>query len=131
VQSSGATTFVHRIVKNGADGHCELDPSQPATRSGRAYPGERFDNGVIAFQPSAGAYDPRAVLRLTSTSSTPKLFFNAGDVVSTILRGVMPVDLRYSAVDNRMYVLDVTTRGLMPVPLDPMPLTLDLSYSIQ
>jgi hypothetical protein len=30
-----------------------------------------------------------------------------------------------------MYVLDVTSRGLMPVPLDPMPTTLDLSYSIQ
>jgi hypothetical protein len=131
VKSSGATSFVHRIKKNGADGHCEIDPSLPETSNGRAYPGKRFDNGVIAFQPSAGDYDPRAVLRLTSSSSTPKLFFNAGDVVSTILRGVMPVDVRYSAVDNRMYVLDVTTRGLMPVPLDPMPLTLDLSYSIQ
>ena len=131
VVQNGRIGFAHRILKNAGSGHCELDKSLPETRTGRAYPGKRFDNGLIAFQPSAGDYDPLAVLDLASTSNTPKMFFYASDVVSTRLSGVMPIDIKYSAADNRMYVLDVTTRGLMPVPLDPMPQTLDLSYSIQ
>lgn len=131
IVQGGRNGFQHRIVKNAGSGHCEIDPSLPETHVGRAYPGKRFDNGLVAFQPSAGDYDPLAVLSLTSSTNTVKMFFNASDIISTRLSGVMPVDIKYSAADNRMYVLDVTTRGLMPVPLDPMPQSLDPSYCIQ
>lgn len=132
VTSAGRVGFQHRVIRNANDrDRCQNDPTQPATRTSRAYPGMRFDNELIAFQLRAGPYDGKTLLRISSGNSAPKLFLNGAETGSGPVRGVMPVDLRYSPLDNRLYVLDITSRGLMPAPLDPMPYAVSISESIQ
>lgn len=122
VQSSGTLGFQHRVIEDPSTHHCQNDPAADARHVGRARPGEAFDNGLIAFKPSRGNFDPLVLLQLSSISNTPKLILNAADVGGTsLLRGVMPVDVRYNPGDQSLYVVDITLRGLLPVSLDPMP----------
>lgn len=132
VRSSGSVAFQHRVISNASDhDRCQNDPKQPSTRTSRAYPGRVFDNGLISFELKAGSYDPAALFRIIPTDGAPKLWLNGGDTGAGVLQGVMPVALSYMPYDNRLYVLDITTRGLMPVPLDPMPYSVITTDAIQ
>ena len=132
VQSSGNLGFQHHVVRQPDTGRCRNDSSKDARLTGRARAGVRFDNGLIAFQPSAGTYDPSATLRLIGLSNTPKLLLNASDLgASGLVRGVMPVDLGYSAVTETLYTIDITVRGLIPLTFDPMLGTVSYEYTVQ
>jgi hypothetical protein len=132
VRSSGSVGFQHRVIRNPKDhDRCQNDPKQPSTRTSRAYPGLLFDNGLISFKLHTGSYDPAALLRITSANDALKLWLNGADTGAGAVRGVMPIALRYSPLDNHLYVLDITSRGLMPVPLDPMPIAIITTDSIQ
>ena len=133
VISDGRMGFQHRVIAKGDDhDRCQNDPAQPSTRTGRAYPGIRFDNELIAFQLRPGSYERQTALSIGNVgTSAAKLVLNGAETGSGPTRGVMPVDLRYSPLDNRLYVLDITTRGLMPTPLDPMPYVVPVNESIQ
>jgi len=122
VQGSGTIGFQHRVIEDPSTRGCRNDPSGDEKRTGRARPGVVFDNGLISFQPRVGNFDPKTLLRLSSVSNTPKLVLNASDIGGTsLLRGVMPVDIHYNPGDRTLYVVDITVRGLLPVSLDPMP----------
>jgi hypothetical protein len=34
---------------------------------------------------------------------------------------VVPTQLRYEAIGERLYLIDIHSRGLVPIPLDPFP----------
>jgi hypothetical protein len=132
VRSQGQVPFQHRVVRNANDhDRCQNDPKQPSTRTSRAYPNQVFDNGLISFKLSPGSYDRDALLRIIPVNGAPKLWMNAADTGAGLVQGVMPIALRYIAYDNHLYVLDITTRGLMPVPLDPMPIAVFAADSVQ
>jgi hypothetical protein len=121
VRDLGSLGFRHRVIAEPGSGHCANDPAQDPKVTGRARPGELYDNGLIAFQPRAGNFSPLTVLTLASGSNAQKLFVRAADATgSTGWQGVMPVDLRYSSTDQRLYVVDSTVRGLMRVSLNPV-----------
>ncbi|MET0386702.1 MAG: hypothetical protein ABW321_12125, partial [Polyangiales bacterium] len=106
--------------------------SPNARRSGRARPGVPFDNGLIAFQVVDGTYDRLTTLRLTSSTTTPKLYLDGSNVgPTTPLFGVMPVDMRYSYTDQTLYIVDITARGLLPLSFDTMPTSLSSASTIR
>jgi hypothetical protein len=37
------------------------------------------------------------------------------------IHGVLPVQLKYNDIDQRLYVVDITLRGLIPISLDNFP----------
>jgi hypothetical protein len=121
VRDLGALGFRHRVIAQPDTGRCVNDETQDAKRSSRARKGELYDNGLIAFQPRAGNFAPFTSLTLASGSNAPKLFVRTADPSGTSgWQGVMPIDLRYSPTDERLYVVDSTARGLMRVTLDPV-----------
>jgi hypothetical protein len=128
VLGAGDTSFQHRVIRNADSGRCQVDETQDARHSGRAYTGEQFDNGFISFKTKTGTADPGTLLRLTSASNTPKLLFDVGELSTGEVRGVMPVDLKFSPIAQQLFVVDITARGLVVVPLSPMPRAVDTSF---
>jgi hypothetical protein len=115
--------FVHRVHAD-ADGRCAIDASIDPLRNGRALMGCTFRNHAVAFRirkpaglrPTAGL-----TLRVQTVSPATQLFLDAKSVG---LSGatVVPAELRYSGVDQRLYLVDTQDRGLIPIPLNPFPL---------
>jgi DNA-binding beta-propeller fold protein YncE len=124
--------FQHHVVADSESGRCRNDPAQSNQPTGRARKGRKFDNGLIAFQLKEGNYARLAALRLFGSSNAPKLRVSAGDFSgSTNWQGVMPVDLRYSPIDQRLYIVDITARGLMRLALNPMSSSLSSTETVQ
>jgi hypothetical protein len=120
--------FMHRVIRDATSGRCVIDDKQPANHSGRAYDGEVFDNGYVSFQTLRPPTEPTTRLRLRSGSATPKLILDASQVSGGVLYGVTPVALQYSDLDQSLYVVDETVRGLIPVPLSAFPRAILTSY---
>lgn len=114
--------FVHPVVRR-KDGRCAVPPDADRLRTGRAYAEQTFQNGRIALVPRGAAEnepDPRleSGVGFRLISPARKLEFDATQVrYGSSL--VMPADLRYSDVDRRLYLIDILSRGLVPIPLDP------------
>jgi hypothetical protein len=53
---------------------------------------------------------------------------DATAVSDGVVHGVLPVQLKYSDVDQSLYVVDITTRGLIPAPLATFPSAVLTSY---
>jgi hypothetical protein len=127
VVGAGGTSFRHRVIKNDA-GRCVNDMSKDARLTARAYTATQFDNGFVSFKTKPGNPEANTLLRITSASNTPKLIFDAAEISTGELRGVMPVDLKYNPIDQQLYIVDITARGLIVVPLAPMPRAVALSF---
>lgn len=124
--------FMHRVIAQGDSGHCVNDPSQDPRRTGRALRDAVFDNGFLAFRPKAGSFATQTVLQLLSSTSVPPLLLTAADPSGTSSwQGVMPVQLRYSPIDQHLYIVDITARGLMRVSLDPLSSSVSAADDIQ
>lgn len=114
--------FVHRVKAEDGSGHCVQDAAQDVRRTGRAYENQPFDNGSVTFQlrPAAGLppkIDTTLLLRLIET--TPKTVLNASVSVNTQIVASIPVDLKWSQDDQTLYMVDVASRGLLPITVDP------------
>jgi hypothetical protein len=113
--------FLHPVTRNAA-GRCVVDAEADPLRIGRAYANQLFQNGRIAFTPRAQFEgEPRpgvgAGVRFTIVSPASKVVFDA-----LLPRAyVLPAQLRYSDLDRTLYLVDLHSRGLMPIPLDPIP----------
>lgn len=115
--------FVHRVVAEEGTGHCVQDASQGPRLTGRAHENEPFDNGHVTFQIRGGGppkLDTTLVLALLS--SAPKAVVNASVAVNQQVIASIPVDLRWSDGDDRLYVVDIASRGLLQIPVDPWPI---------
>lgn len=114
--------FVHPVVRR-ADGRCVVPADADPLHAGRAYADQVFQNGRVAFiprRPAEDEADPRMDSGVGFRLVTPaaKLVFDATQVrYGTSL--VMPADLRYSDLDRRLYLIDILSRGLVLIPLDP------------
>jgi DNA-binding beta-propeller fold protein YncE len=124
--------FRHRVIAQADTGLCVVDETQDPQRVGRVRKGERFDNGLIAFQPRDGSFAPLTVLNLGSISNAPKLILSVADSTGTTgWQGVMPIDMRYSPIDQQLYIVDPTVRGLLQVSLDPLRSVISADRTIQ
>jgi hypothetical protein len=132
VRDLGNIGFRHRVIAEADTGRCVLDETQDPKRTSRVRKGELYDNGLIAFQPRDGSFAPLTVLNIASGSNAPKLLLRAADSTGTTgWQGVMPVDLRFSPTDQRLYIVDSTVRGLMRISLDPVRSTVSAIDTIQ
>jgi hypothetical protein len=121
VRDLGSLGFRHRVITEPDSGRCVIDETQDPKRTSRARRGELYNNGLIAFQPRAGNFAPLTVLTLAAGSNSPKLMVRAADSTGQSgWQGVMPIDLRYSPTDQRLYAVDSTVRGLMRISLNPV-----------
>jgi len=132
VRDLGTLGFRHRVITQADSGACVIDETQDATRTSRAPKGVPFNNGLIAFQPRAGNFAPLTVLTLAAASNSPKLLVRAADSTGTSgWQGVMPIDIRYSPTDQRLYAVDSTVRGLMRISLNPVSAGVSVADTIQ
>jgi hypothetical protein len=132
VRDLGSLGFRHRVIAQADSGRCVIDETQDPKRSSRAPKGQLYDNGLIAFQPRAGSFAPLTVLTLAAVSNSPKLLVRAADSSGTSgWQGVMPIDIRYSPTDRRLYAVDSTVRGLMRISLNPVAGGVNVADTIQ
>jgi hypothetical protein len=113
--------FMHRVTRDADTNRCIVDQKQDPKRTGRAYTGVMFDNGFVSFKTTRAPSKSLTLLRLSGSSTAPKLIFDASAVSGGVVRGVLPVAVTFSEIDQQLYVVDITARGLIPVPLANMP----------
>jgi hypothetical protein len=129
VLSQTAASFRHRVVADPTNNRCVVNQEQDPTRTSRAYEGVVFDNGFVSFKTLAKAPpEPLTRLRLLSASAAPKLILDVTALSGATVFGVLPVELKYNDLDQNLYVVDITARGLIPVPLAPFPSAVFSSY---
>jgi hypothetical protein len=123
--------FQHRVHENSA-GRCVIDPQVDPLRQGRAWMGCTFQNHDVAFRllaPRAGEELPEPDLRLQtsiSASAGGKLILNPA---VQGLGQVVPVQLNYNPIQQLLYLVDISARGLVPIPVAPFPPTVLQSYN--
>jgi hypothetical protein len=122
--------FQHRITAD-AGGRCIVDRSADALQRARVRLGCTFRNQMIEWRPLKPPADervpePPAGLQLAIQIVTPaaKLRVNTGSVGFGGAT-VVPVQLRYNWVDELLYLVDISDRGLVPITLDPVPPAVD------
>lgn len=135
VLGHSGTGFSHRIVR-GTDGRCVTDTTQSTLVNGRAYEDEPFVSTKISFQIAGprtvsggqGRTRPGTLIQFALRSATPKMFLDATAGRFGTVPGTQPIDLRYNDVDQRLYMIDMASRGLLPIPLDGFPQQLGSSF---
>jgi hypothetical protein len=128
VLSSNGPGFQHRVVRDAKTNRCVLDQSKDPKLNGRAYDGLVFNNGYVSFKTSSAPAQRDTILNLPGATNVPKLILDATAISDGNVRGVLPVQLKYNDIDQQLYVVDVTSRGLIPVPLDTFPSAVLSSY---
>ncbi len=126
------TGFVHQV--DAVDGVCVAQAGAPSTA--QAVAGERYENPHIAFEINHQREDDTLTptqgfsLSFSPSTQTDYVRFNASNTgrgtVATIIS-----ELRYSPTDARLYAVDSAARGLMPIPLSPLPSGLSSSSVFQ
>ncbi|MDD9940817.1 MAG: hypothetical protein OXU20_07125 [Myxococcales bacterium] len=151
---SARTGFQHRV--SSVDGRCETSASDPLTTTGRVYlpdpelaiqqeedgfcrPGDRnfFNNGRLALCLGERALPSRpapsrvanVALNIATQAPSPRQRFSAGSLSFSNQFGVLPLSMRYSETDLRVYMVDPQIRGLLPIPLDSFPAALPSNAS--
>ncbi|MDW8245342.1 MAG: hypothetical protein RMJ84_02085 [Sandaracinaceae bacterium] len=117
----GSRTGLRHRVKSDAMGRCRVDSQLSVFWQSRARPGELYRNAALAFRialrPSSGSPEFRMVfsgLTLLNLDIGALTGFGTG-------RGLaLPVDVHWSAPIGRLYVLDVSRRGLLEVEVEPL-----------
>ena len=124
--------FEHRIITGGG-GRCVVDHRADPLQRARVRLGCTFRNQNIEWAarkppPEERIQEPPAGLQLAIQVLTPaaKLRVNTGSVGLTG-ETVVPVQLHYNWVDELLYLVDISDRGLVPIILDPVPASVDPS----
>ncbi len=121
-----ASGFVHRVVAHES-GRCTVDREQDARLRGRAWLGCTFRNRTLQVRPWLAA-DPDDVtpvprnVRLRTQVFTPATKVQLdGNLAGFTTTTTVPIQLFFNAVDERLYLMDIHRRGLVPISLDPFP----------
>jgi hypothetical protein len=122
------SAFLHRVKAN-ADGRCVVDPQADPLLRGRARLGCTFRNRTLAFHLREPGLDerqplPGVTLEIQNQNPAAKLVLNAA-LAGFSNATIVPVQLRYNDIDRRLYLVDISDRGLVPISLDPFPATVD------
>jgi hypothetical protein len=122
--------FQHRITADSS-GRCVVDHQADPLQRARVRLGCTFRNQSIEWhalkpRPEERVQEPPAGLQLSIQVLTPavKLQVNAGSVGFGGAT-VVPTQLRYNWVDEQLYLVDISDRGLVPITLDPVPAAVD------
>lgn len=118
VQSSRAG-FRNPVV-HGAGGECTVDPARvDALERGRAFPGVLFRTPEVAFEiasaPSPEVTQPSLGMTVTDVP-VPLSFDVSGNTQTTDVPSLLST-LRYNPIDERLYVIDQSNRGLIRLRL--------------
>jgi hypothetical protein len=118
--------FEHHVRANDAN-RCQIDKSGDPLMRGRARMGCIFRNHSVQFgleAPGPDSVDATqrlgVILQAAYSSRAARLIFHANDLGFGAAT-VVPVQLRYSDVDRKLYLVDINDRGLVPIPLDSFP----------
>lgn len=122
--------FEHHVRANDAN-RCQIDANGDPLMRGRARLGCTFRNHSVQFRLLADStvdatQRQGVVLQAAYSSRAVKLIFHGNDLGFGAAT-VVPVQLRYSDVDRKLYMVDVNDRGLLPIPLDKFPPSLTSS----
>lgn len=129
VSGLNVTGFAHRVRAEEGSGRCAEDASLPATRTSRAFEGTPFNNGRVAFQiRTGGAPKVDTLLGLGLAPTTAKAATTASLSLNQQVVAAIPVDVRWSNEDDTLYVVDIASRGLIPLSVDPYPVSVSRSY---
>ena len=116
------TGYPHRVVVDETDVDattrlCIVDESLPATRTGRAIPGQLFDNAIVRFHLEDTDLARLDTVQLSfQVAQTPaELVISIGNELPTVLS-----DVAYNPVDGNVYVVDTSFAGLVQLTLDPV-----------
>jgi len=129
--TSTGSGFAHRVQANAA-GRCQVDPDGDALLHGRARVGCTFTNHTLSLRFGAeGRLDvppPRDTrFEVGLGSRARKLVFDATqDGYSPAT--VVTTDLAFNPIDETLYLVDISDRGLLPIGVDPLPAALSSSY---
>jgi hypothetical protein len=117
-----------QTVEPDGAGRCVVDANADPLARGRARLGCTFRNHAFTMRlrrpgPDDPVQEPPQGLSLAIRMATPasKLICNLGSLGFGGAASVVPVQLRYSDVDNYLYLVDIQDRGLVPIPLDIFP----------
>jgi hypothetical protein len=114
--------FLHSVYADANDNDRCKDGQTPG-QTGRARENELFRNPTIAFKLSKQASHPVGFGFAVSITTIDKLGLNIGRYTSSsTVYGILPVELRYSPANQKLYVIDTAVRGLVPISLSPFPL---------
>jgi hypothetical protein len=121
--TGSSTGFAHRVVAD-PEGRCVIDESLPAEREGRAYLGQLYVGPRLAFRLDPGPETPRdgpppieITFELRGVPIQLGVDFGAAGSGS---RGSLPRTLVWSPLDQRLYGIDETRRGLVVMSVAPL-----------
>jgi hypothetical protein len=113
--------FLHSVYADKDDSYRCKDRQTP-NKNGRAIEGTLYQNSTIAFLLPSQKTHPVGfglAIKLTGVST---LGLNIGNYTSSYgVYGTLPVELRYSPVNQTLYAVDTALRGLVLIPLSPFP----------
>ena len=111
VVAGSQSGMLHRVVA-AADGACTIDSSQDERRRGRVAPGEVFDNGLVRFTIED---------RRPATDTRTELRFSIGQIPEQMSMdvGILPSALLFSPTDDELFAVDMASRGLVRIALQP------------
>jgi hypothetical protein len=132
VVTGSQSGFLHRVRTTTA-GRCVVDPDADPLRQGRARPGCTYRNPAVQFQlhrRRGGELPTKPGTTFVANIGTP-----VGKLQVNVARGgfgsvnVIATQLRYNEVDRLLYLVDVHSRGLVPIQLDPVLPFVSTSYN--
>ncbi len=130
--TTNSSGFAHRVHANAA-GRCQIDPDGDALLRGRARLGCTFTNHTFQLRFAVGedvekSRPPRDTrFEIGLGSRARKLVFDATQAGYSAAT-VVTTDLAFNPIDERLYLVDISDRGLLPIPVDPLPAVLSSSY---
>jgi len=120
--------FQHNVIGN-ANGRCVVDAMSGPRYSRRTWTGCEFNDDRVQFvldpfvvdsddvvKEPGGGYGLIVQIGIGTTSS--QLVMNAAQIGFGV-NALVPSRLRYSATDERLYMVDTYQGGLIPIDLDP------------
>jgi hypothetical protein len=119
------TGFLHRVIAD-PEGHCVVDSTQPAEREGRAWLGSTFSSRQLAFRldpgPGSNATDFFEVDIRFEVGGVPTQLAIPFGASGSGAPGSLPRELVWNAIDQQLYGIDETRRGLVVMGIAPFQL---------
>jgi hypothetical protein len=124
--TTNSSGFAHRVRANAA-GRCQIDPDGDPLMRGRARAGCTFTNHTFQLRFAADRPERDTRFEIGVGSRARKLTFDATQAGYSAAT-VVTTDLAFNPIDEKLYLVDISDRGLLPIGVDPLPAALSSSY---
>lgn len=116
-----SSQFLHSVYADKNDSNRCKDRQTP-NKNGRGVKGALYQNATVAFMVPDEKTPPVGFGLAITLSGVNRLGLNIGSYTSSYgVSGILPVELRYSPVNQTLYAVDIAVRGLVLIPLSPFP----------